>query len=88
MIDHVSVAVSTGKSCEKAQDENPQQVSMGKSSGGADPTKDQLGAPINNANAAASCGLPDSAHAKICVLVKAGRPLGVALAERQRRSSM
>ena len=75
---HVSVGLSTGKSCEKAQDENPQQMNMGKAAGGGkDPTKDQLGAPINNANAAAACGLPDSAHAKICVLVKAGRPLGV-----------
>jgi hypothetical protein len=73
---HVSVGLSTGKSCEKAQDENPQQISMGKSSG-PDLTKEQLGAPINNANAAAACGLPDSAHAKICVLVKGGKPLGV-----------
>jgi hypothetical protein len=73
---HVSVGLSTGKSCEKAQDENPQQISMGKSSG-PDLTKDQLGAPINNANAAAACGLPDSSHAKICVLVKGGKPLGV-----------
>ncbi len=73
---HVSVGLSTGKSCEKAQDENPQQISMGKSAG-PDLTKDVLGAPINNANAAAACGLPDSSHAKICVLVKGGKPLGV-----------
>jgi hypothetical protein len=76
---HVSVGLSTGKSCEKAQDENPQQISMGKSAG-PDLTKDALGAPINNANAAAACGLPDSAHAKICVLVKGGKPLGVTVA--------
>jgi len=73
---HVSVGLSTGKSCEKAQDENPQQISMGKSAG-PDLTKDVLGAPINNSNAAAACGLPDSSHAKICVLVKGGKPLGV-----------
>lgn len=73
---HVSVGLSTGKSCEKAQDENPQQVTMGKS-GGKDLTKDQLGAPINNSNAAAACGLPDSSHANLCVLVKNGKPLGV-----------
>ena len=73
---HVSVGLSTGKSCEKAQDENPQQVSMGKSSA-PDLTKAQLGAPIDHANAAASCGLPDSARAKLCVLVKNGKPLGV-----------
>jgi hypothetical protein len=73
---HVSVGLSTGKSCEKAQDENPQTVAIGKGSG-PDLTKDQLGAPINNSNAAAACGLPDSSHAKICVLVKNGKPLGV-----------
>jgi hypothetical protein len=73
---HVSVGLSTGKSCEKAQDENPQQIAMGKTQA-PDLSKDQLGAPINNANAAAACGLPDSAHAKVCVLVKNGKPLGV-----------
>jgi len=73
---HVSVGLSTGKSCEKAQDENPQQVVMGKA-GAKDLTKEQLGAPINNANAAAACGLADTAHAKLCVLVKNGKPLGV-----------
>lgn len=73
---HVSVGLSTGKSCEKAQDENPQQIAMGKSQA-PDLTKDKLGAPINNSNAAAACGLPDSSHAKICVLVKNGKPLGV-----------
>jgi hypothetical protein len=74
---HVSVGLSTGKSCEKAQDENPQQVSMGKSDNRPDLTNDQLGAPINNANAASACGLPDSTHAQICVLVRGGKPLGV-----------
>jgi len=74
---HVSVGLSTGKSCEKAQDENPQQVSMGKTNNRPDLTNAQLGAPINNANAAAACGLPDASHAKICVLVRNGKPLGV-----------
>jgi hypothetical protein len=74
---HVSVGLSTGKSCEKAQDENPQQVSMGKTNSRPDLTNAQLGAPINNANAATACGLPDSTHAKICVLVRNGKPLGV-----------
>jgi hypothetical protein len=73
---HVSVGLSTGKSCEKAQDENPQTVTMGKSSG-PDLTKDQLGAPITNANPAVACGLPDAAKASLCVLVKGGRALGV-----------
>ncbi len=74
---HVSLGLSTGKSCEKAQDENPQQVVMGKANSKPDLTNAQLGAPINNANAAAACGLPDSAHAKICALVRGGKPLGV-----------
>jgi hypothetical protein len=74
---HVSVGLSTGKSCEKAQDENPQQVSMGKTNNRPDLTNAQLGAPINNANAASACGLPDATHAKICVLVRNGKPLGV-----------
>lgn len=74
---HLSVGLSTGKSCEKAQDENPQQVSMGKKDSRPDLTNDQLGAPINNANAASACGLSDSAHAKICVMVRNGKPLGV-----------
>lgn len=73
---HVSVGLSTGKSCEKAQDENPQHIAMGKSSG-PDLTSAQLGVPINNSNAAAACGLSDAAHAKVCVLVKNGKPLGV-----------
>jgi hypothetical protein len=76
---HVSVGLSAGKSCEKAQDENPQTVTMGKSSG-PDLTKDQLGAPITNANPAVACGLPDSAKASLCVLVKGGRALGVTVA--------
>lgn len=73
---HVSVGVSTGKSCEKAQDENPQQITMGKA-GAKDLSRDELGRPISNSNAAVACGLGQSSHAKICVLVKRGRPLGV-----------
>jgi hypothetical protein len=73
---HVSVGVSTGKSCEKAQDENPQHITMG-TSGPKDLSRDDLGRPISNSNAAVACGLPQSAHAKICVLVRRGRPLGV-----------
>jgi len=74
---HAVVGVSTGKSCEKAQDENPDTVSMGKTGGRPDLTSDQLGRPISNSNAAVACGLPDAAHAKICVLVRRGKPLGV-----------
>jgi hypothetical protein len=73
---HVAVGVSTGKSCKKAQDENPQQVVMGRA-GAKDLSRDELGRPISSSNAAAACGLPDSAHAKICVLVRRGHPLGV-----------
>jgi hypothetical protein len=74
---HVAVGVSTGKSCEKAQDENPQTVSMGKTDSRADLSKDVLGRPIANSNAAVACGLGDSSHAKICVVVRNGKPLGV-----------
>jgi hypothetical protein len=76
---HVSVAISTGKSCEKAQDENPQQVSFDKKPGKRDLTRDELGAPVKSSNVAASCGLSDSAHAHICALVKGGRALGVSV---------
>jgi ABC-type phosphate transport system substrate-binding protein len=85
---HVSVGLSTGKSCEKAQDENPQQVSMGKTNSRPDLTNAQLGAPINNANAAAACGLPDATHAKICVLVRNGKPLGVSVNVDPRNNKM
>jgi hypothetical protein len=73
---HVAVGVSTGKSCEKAQDENPQQIVMGKA-GAKDLGRDELGRQIANSNAAVACGLPDSAHAKVCALVRRGKPLGV-----------
>ena len=73
---HVAVGVSTGKSCEKAQNENPQQVVIGKA-GAKDLSREELGRPISSSNAAVACALPGSAHAKICVLVRRGRPLGV-----------
>jgi hypothetical protein len=77
---HVAVGVSTGKSCERAQDENPMTMKMGSSAPngtGRDLTKDELGRPISSSNAAAACGLSDASHAKICVLVRRGKPLGV-----------
>ena len=76
---HVSVTISAGKSCEKAQDENPQQVDMGKKDGRKDLTKEELGAPIAKSNAAVACGLADTSHASICVVVKNGKPLGVSV---------
>jgi hypothetical protein len=78
---HVSVAVSTGKSCEKAQDENNQVMDMGaKGAAKADLTNEQLGAPMRSSAWFASCGLADSANADICVAVKKGKPLGVSVA--------
>jgi hypothetical protein len=80
---HVSVAVSTGKSCEKAQDENPQTIDMGgggAKSAAADLTNAQLGAPVKDSSWFSSCGLADSANADICVAVKHGKPLGVSVA--------
>lgn len=76
---HVSFNISAGKSCEKAQDENPQTVDMGKKDGRKDLTKEELGAPIAKNNAAVACGLADSAHANICVLVRGGKALGVSV---------
>lgn len=78
---HVSVAVSTGKSCEKAMDENNQTMDMGaKGAQKADLTNDQLGAPMKSSAWFSSCGLADSANADICVAVKKGKPLGVSVA--------
>jgi len=76
---HVSIAVSTGKSCEKAQDENPQTVDMGAKSATPDLTDTQLGGPVKDSSWFSSCGLADSANADVCVAVKHGRPLGVSV---------
>ena len=76
----VSIAISAGKSCEKAQDENPQEVTMGKKGGAPDLTNDQLGKPMQNSAFMSKCGLADSANADICVAVKKGKPLGVSVA--------
>lgn len=76
----VSIAISAGKSCEKAQDENPQTISMGKKGGVPDLTNDQLGRPMQNSAFMSNCGLADSANADICVAVKKGKPLGVSVA--------
>jgi hypothetical protein len=78
---HVSLAVSTGKSCEKAQDENMQTINMGARQGAkADLTADQLGAPMRSSSFFSGCRLPDSANADICVAVKRGKPVGVSVA--------
>jgi hypothetical protein len=74
----VSISISAGKSCEKAMDENPQEITMGKKSG-PDLTNDQLGRPMQNSAFMQSCGLSDSANADICVAVKKGKPLGVSV---------
>jgi hypothetical protein len=74
----VSISISAGKSCEKAMDENPQEITMGKKSG-PDLTNEQLGRPMQNSAFMQSCGLADSANADICVAVKKGKPLGVSV---------
>jgi hypothetical protein len=76
---HVTLAVSTGKSCEKAIDENPQKVDFGKKGGAPDLTNDQLGAPMRTSDFMSGCALADSANANICVAVKGGKPLGVSV---------
>jgi hypothetical protein len=75
----VQVAVSTGKSCEKAQDENPQTIDIGKKNSKPDLTKEQLGRPMQNSTFFQGCGLPDSSQADICVAVKSGKVLGVSV---------
>ncbi len=75
----VQIAVSTGKSCEKAMDENPQTIDMGKKNSKPDLTKDQLGRPMANSTFFGGCGLSDSANADICAAVKSGKVLGVSV---------
>ncbi|HEX3770029.1 MAG TPA: hypothetical protein VHV30_04160, partial [Polyangiaceae bacterium] len=78
---HVALAVSAGKSCEKAQDENMQTMNMGaKGAKAADLSDVQLGAPMQTSAFFAGCGLPDSSNADICVAVKRGKPVGVSVA--------
>jgi hypothetical protein len=76
---HLSVRVSAGKSCEKAQDENPQVINLNPGGGKSAPdlTNAQLGAPMESGQFIAGCGLPGSSNANICVAVKRGKPLGV-----------
>jgi hypothetical protein len=76
---HLSVRISTGKSCEKAQDENPQTLDMRGGAATPDLTDTQLGAPMQSGQFMAGCGLAGSAHADICVAVKRGKPLGVSV---------
>jgi hypothetical protein len=74
----LAVAVSAGKSCEKAQEENPQEIKMGAKQT-KDLTAEQLGAPMKTNSFMSGCGLPDSANAEICAAVKQGKPLGVSV---------
>lgn len=77
---HVSVAVSAGKSCEKAIDENNETMNMG-GKAKAELTPEQLGAPLNANNGAlvTGCGLASDANAEICAAVKQGKALGVSV---------
>ena len=74
----VQVAISAGKSCEKAIDENPQEIKMGAKQT-KDLTAEQLGAPMKTSAFMNGCGLADSANAEICAAVKNGKPLGVSV---------
>ena len=74
---HVAVAVSTGKSCEKAFEETPDEMTMGKAQE-KDLSADQLGAPIGS-GVVTSCGLPSSASTDICVTMKNGKALGASV---------
>ena len=77
---HVEVAVSSGKSCERARDENPQSLDLGKKPGHkADLTDAELGAPMQSSAFFSHCPLKESENAEICVAVKDGKPLGVSV---------
>ncbi len=71
---HVSVAVSAGKSCEKAFEDTPDTMVMGKAQE-KDLSADQLGAPIGS-GIVTGCGLPSSATSDICVTMKDGKAIG------------
>jgi Leucine-rich repeat (LRR) protein len=77
----VSVTVSTGKSCERAIDENPQAIDLGAKGGKPEPdlTDAQLGAVMKTSGFFSHCGLKDNENAEICVAVKAGKVLGVSV---------
>jgi hypothetical protein len=74
----ITVAISAGKSCEKARDENVQEMDMSKK-GAPDLSDEQLGAPMKTSAFMSHCSLPDDANAKICVAVKKGKPVGVSV---------
>jgi len=74
---HVSVAVSAGKSCEKAFEETPDTMEMGKAQE-KDLSADQLGAPIGS-GVVTGCGLPNNANSDICVTMKDGKALGASI---------
>jgi hypothetical protein len=78
---HIALAVSTGKSCEKAQDENMERLDLRAKQAPQSPdlTKEQLGAPMRTSSFFARCGLPNSSNADICVAVKRGKPVGVSV---------
>jgi hypothetical protein len=76
---HVALAVSTGKSCERAQDENSQTMDLRHRQPSPDLSRDQLGAPMRTSSFFAQCGLAESAKADICVAVRQGKPLGVSV---------
>jgi hypothetical protein len=72
----LTVAVSAGKSCEKAMDENPQEVTMG-AKDAPDLSDNQLAGPVKTSSFFSNCALSDSANAELCVAVKQGKPIGV-----------
>lgn len=74
---HVSVAISAGKSCEKAFEETPDTMVIGKAQE-KDLSADQLGAPLGG-SVVTSCGLPSSTTADICATMKDGKALGVSV---------
>jgi len=76
----VEVAVSTGKSCEKAREENSA-IDMGKKGGPVKPdlSEEQLSGPVKSSAFFNHCNLKDAEKADICVAIKDGKPIGVSV---------
>ncbi len=78
---HLSVAVSSGKSCEKAQQEIGQTMDFGKKGGAPAPdlSTEQLGAPLKNGTYLDSCHVSEKAAVDICAFVVKGKAVGVSV---------
>ncbi len=70
---------SDGVTCEDAQNQNVEEMEMGKK-GPADLTAQDLGAVLNNGSYLGECEVPSDAKVSICAAVKQGAVVGVTVA--------